>query len=108
MAIVRLDGRTVRDWPSFHRESRIRFGFPDFYGNNLDAWIDCLSTLRDGDGMTAVRLAPDETLRIEVTHSDALRRHAPGILDALQEAVEAVNGRYAENREKPALELYLD
>jgi hypothetical protein len=105
MATVRLDGRAITDWPSFHRESRLKFGFPDFYGGNMDAWIDCLSTLRDDDGMAAFRLDTDETLTIEVLHSAALRRRAPHILDALEECVAAVNERYRENGEKPALEL---
>ena len=105
MAKVQLDGLRMLDWPSFHAESQEKFGFPDFYGRNLDAWIDCLSGVRDDDGMSSVALAPDESLLIEVRDSDALRIKAPHILEALQECIEAVNERYAESGEVPPLQL---
>lgn len=106
MASVHLDGRAITDWPSFHRASRLAFGFPDFYGNNMDAWIDCLSSLREpGSGMTSIVLAPDETLQINVDHGGALRKKAPHIAAALEECTTEVNARYAEYGEKPALLL---
>ena len=73
----------------------------------MDAWIDCLSTLRDNDGMSRFTLASDETLQIEVVHPEILQNRAPQILDTLSECVDAVNERYVENGEKPALELVL-
>ncbi len=107
MPAAQLDGKIIRNWHDFHRESQAAFGFPDFYGRNMDAWIDCLSTLRDNDGMSKFMLGPEETLRIEVLHTDFLRRHAPEILDALLDCSAAVNERYAENGEKPALAVLL-
>jgi len=106
MASVHFDGRTIADWPSFHRISRQVFGFPDFYGNNMDAWIDCLSSLREPDnGMTSITLAADETLQISIDHGGALRKKAPQIAAALEECAAEVNARYAEHGEKPALSL---
>ncbi|NEX60729.1 barstar family protein [Noviherbaspirillum galbum] len=105
---VQLDGRRIADWPGFHRESRQAFGFPDFYGNNLSAWIDCLSSLRgDGEeeGMSRFLLGPDECLAIEVLHADVLERNAPHIAEALRDAVDDVNERFTESGEKPALNL---
>ncbi|MGE5621874.1 MAG: barstar family protein [Bacillota bacterium] len=107
MPAVQLDGKTIRNWRDFHRVSQVAFGFPGFYGHNMDAWIDCLSTLRDDDGMSRFTLGPDETLRIELLHTDFLRRQAPEILDALLDCAAAVNERYAENGEKPALAVLL-
>lgn len=107
MVTVRLDGAAIKDRQSFHAECQAKFGFPDFYGRNMDAWIDCLSTLRDNDGMSGFTLAPGETLQIEVAHSGILRNRAPQILDTLSVCVDAVNERYIENGEKPALELVL-
>lgn len=107
MATVRLDGAVIRDWQSFHSECQAKFGFPDFYGCNMDAWIDCLSTLRDNDGMSGFTLASGDTLQIEVAHSGILRNRAPRILDTLADCVDAVNERYIENGENPALELVL-
>ena len=107
MPSVSLDGRKLGNWTAFHTECRLAFGFPDFYGNNMNAWIDCLSGLRDGDGMSAFTLAPGEVLQIEVFHSDVLRRQAPEILEALKECTAEVNERYAEFGENPALSLLL-
>lgn len=107
MPTARLNGMEIRNWQDFHRESQSAFGFPGFYGRNMDAWIDCLSTLRDGDRMSQFTLGPDEALDVEVLYADILRRQAPEILDALIDCVAAVNERYTENGEKPALSLLL-
>lgn len=108
MATVRLDGRRIADRGGFHAESARGFGFPDFYGHNMDAWIDALSTLRDADdNIAGITLGPDEILTIEVDGSADLRRTAPGMLELLEDAVAAVNERYEEAGEKPALALVL-
>ncbi|HYD94351.1 MAG TPA: barstar family protein [Noviherbaspirillum sp.] len=107
MPTVTLDGRRLGDWHAFHAECRTAFGFPGFYGGNMDAWIDCLSGLRDDDGMTRFALGPDEVLRIELAHAGELRRAAPEILEALRACAEEVNERCAENGEKPVLDLVL-
>ncbi len=42
-------------------------GFPDFYGANMDAWIDCMFHLDDGEsGKTRFDLKPGEALEIEM------------------------------------------
>ncbi len=107
MAQVQLNGAGITDWSSFHAACKEAFGFPDFYGNNMDAWIDCLSYLRDDEGMTRYRLAPDEILEIEVSHSALLQQQAPEIAGALADCVEFINDRYADYGEKPALKLVL-
>lgn len=107
MHAVFLDGRYIGNWRAFHAECQILFGFPDFYGRNMDAWIDCMSSLRDADGMSKFVLGPDEVLQIEVLYADVLRHKAPEILEALEECTAEVNERYAENGEKPALSLLL-
>ncbi|GAB3539351.1 barstar family protein [Noviherbaspirillum agri] len=107
MPTVRLDGRQIGNWAAFHDACKAAFGFPDFYGRNMDAWIDCLSSLRDDDGMSSFVLGADDVLEIEVPHSSTLRRQAPDILDALEECTAEVNERYVENGENPALSLAL-
>jgi len=107
MPVVLLDGRRMCDWTSFHAECQAIFGFPDFYGRNMDAWIDCLSGLRDGDGMSKFTLMPDQTLRIELLHATSLRQKAPEILNALEDCAAEVNERCIENGQKPPLSLLL-
>jgi hypothetical protein len=107
MAVARLDGTSIDDWTSFHEACKVAFGFPDFYDCNMDAWVDCLSYLRDDDGMCKFRLAPDEVLRIEILHADALRAKMPDLLDELAFCIDMLNDRYCDYGEKPALELVL-
>jgi hypothetical protein len=107
MPTVCLDGRIISDWSTFHEKCQAAFGFPDFYGRNMDAWIDCLSDLRDDDGMSSFVLGADELLQIELVHADMLRRKSPAILAALEDCIAEVNRRYAEQGEKPALSLLL-
>lgn len=95
------------DRETFHRESRRVFGFPDFYGRNMSAWIDCMSTLRDNDGMSSYVLQRDEVLRIEILDGQAWRKRVPDIAMALEDAIHECNERYREHGEKPALELVL-
>lgn len=107
MVIVQLKGNAITNWKAFHHECRIAFGFPAFYGDNLNAWVDCLSGLRDDDGMSRFKLAPDEVLTIEILHSAILRSEAPDILEAMMECIDDINDRYVEQGEKPALMLQL-
>jgi RNAse (barnase) inhibitor barstar len=107
MATARLNGEIINNWDSFHTESQQAFGFPDFYGRNMDAWIDCLSYLRDDDAMSTFRLQPDEILQIEVQHADLLRQKAPEILAEMEFCIAAINERYEDYGEKPALSLVL-
>ena len=107
MPSVTLDGTRITDWKAFHAECQAVFGFPDFYGRNMDAWIDCLSGLRDSDGMTKFTLLPDDMLRIEVLHTESLRRKTPEILEALEECAAEVNERCIESGQKPPLSLLL-
>jgi len=107
MPSIQLDGRQLTDWNKFHDACKTAFGFPDFYGRNMDAWIDCLSGLRNDDGMSAYVLGEDEQLQIQILNSDVLRRDAPEILSALEECTAEVNLLCSESGEKPALGLVL-
>ena len=107
MAEVVLDGERITDWESFHAQCQEMFGFPEFYGANMDAWIDCLTYLYDGDGMSRFVLQQGEQLRILVRRSAALRTCRPEILNALIECTEFTNQRYRDAGEPPALVLEL-
>jgi hypothetical protein len=107
MADVQLNGEHISDWESFHDVCAVAFGFPEFYGRTIDAWIDCLSYLRDDENMTKFHLKADEVLQIVISHSDNLRTKAPDLLEELAFCVEGINDRYADYGEKPALSLKL-
>jgi hypothetical protein len=73
----------------------------------MDAWIDCMSYLRDEDGMSKFRLFPNEVLQIVIVDAEILREKAPEILEELTYCVAGLNERYEDYGEKPALQLVL-
>lgn len=107
MATAELNGAAITDEASFHAECQRAFGFPDSYQATMDAWVDCLSYLRDEDGMSTFRLGDDEVLKIVVKDSGAMREHAADILEEMAFCIIGINERYEDYGEKPALELVL-
>jgi hypothetical protein len=107
MASVEINGAAIDGEQSFHAECKRVFGFPDFYANTMDAWVDCLSYLRDDEGMTKFRLKPGEMLQIVIKDSTAMRARAPDLLEELTYCVAGINERYQDYGEKPALALVL-
>ena len=107
MASAELNGASILGWDTFHSECQQAFGFPDTYGKTMDAWVDCLSYLRDEDGMTKFRLMPNEVLEIVVKDAAAMRERVPDLLEEMTFCVAGINERYEDYGEKPALALVL-
>ena len=107
MASATIDGAAIDGWDSFHAACKAAFGFPPSYTSTMDAWVDCLSYLRDADGMSKFRLQPNEMLEIVIMDAAALRAKAPELLDEVTYCVAGINERYADYGEKPALALVL-
>lgn len=94
MTNVFVDTTKITDWPSFHRVFSQIFGFPAFYGNNMDALIDCLSYLDDPEAaMTSLHVRPGETLAIQLGAVISFRRRCPDLFESLQDACAFVNWR---------------
>jgi hypothetical protein len=106
-ATVTLDTRTITDWSSFHGECASVFGFPSFYGRNMDAWIDCLTYLPEGDGMSSFVLGADGRLFIEVLFFVDFMKRLPEVCAGLLECTAFVNLRYVEVGDSPRLVLVL-
>lgn len=66
---MRLDFALIYDRQSFHRHSKLVFGFPDFYGENMHAWIDCLRSARHPD---------DRLSRLNIASGKVLGLHLSG------------------------------
>jgi hypothetical protein len=73
------------------------FGFPDFYGANMNAFIDCLTYIDEGDGMSNIVLRDGEVLRIDLLSSDDLFTRLPEIANGLVDAVLSINARFIED-----------
>jgi RNAse (barnase) inhibitor barstar len=107
MASAELNGGSILGWETFHTECQQAFGFPESYSHTVDAWVDCLSYLRDEDGMTKFRLRPDEVLEIVVKDSAAMKARVPELLEEMTFCIAGINERYEDYGEKPALKLTL-
>jgi RNAse (barnase) inhibitor barstar len=92
---VQLATTEIRDWSSFHETFAKLFGFPGFYGANMDAWIDCMSYLDDPDAaMSSLHLEPNEALTIEVCDTEDFQKRCPDQFAELVTCTSFVNQRF--------------
>ena len=103
MPTIRLDASLLRDWDSFHTMFASSFGFPNFYGRNMNAWIDCMTSLdAPEDGLTTVHGSPSDPVVLYLDNADAMPKE---IFEALVEDVAFVNWRRLEAGEPAVLIL---
>ena len=101
---VDIDTAPIIDWASFHRVFAEAFGFPDFYGGNMDAWIDCLSALDvPEEGMTTVHAPEGGVVVLELSNTRDFSMRCAEIYLALIEGAALVNHRRLEMALPPVL-----
>lgn len=106
MKIVKINTDDILDWDSFHDLFSEKFGFPDFYGRNMNAWIDCMESLDSPeDGMTSIHVETGETLILTLKNVDSLSKRNKEIYDAIIECSAFVNYAKIELGENPVLTL---
>ncbi len=89
--VVRIDGLDILG-RGLHAVFAEAFGFPSFYGRNMDAWVDCMSSLdRPDDGLTSVHAPPGSVLVLEIHHFKDLKRQELAVADAIVECAAFVN-----------------
>ena len=94
MPLVEIDGSQLATWDSFHKTFAAVFGFPAYYGRNMDAWIDCMSSLdRPGDRMSTIHCEPPDVVTILIVNVEEVPRD---IWFTMLESAAFVNGRRAE------------
>jgi len=94
MPIVRIDCRKIKGWGSFHDVFAEAFGFPGFYGRNMAAWVDCMTSLDEpSDGMTTIHGSATDIVVLQLDHGDALARSWRIIYDTIVECAAFVNHR---------------
>ncbi len=87
-----IDLDQIQDEKTFHQVFAETLGFPDWYGRNMEAWIDCMSSLAlPEDGMTRVHTNPGETLYLILTNADGFAGRCPRLHAALIECAAFVN-----------------
>ncbi|WP_298899645.1 barstar family protein [uncultured Psychroserpens sp.] len=96
MITFKINGRKLKDWKSFHSEFKSELKFPDYYGENMDAWIDCVDELTDKPTL------------LKIENEKHLKENAPHLLNAILECGAFVNYRKIEIGENPNLLIATD
>lgn len=99
--IKKIDCSEILDWPSFHDVFISAFGFPDFYGRNLSAWVDCMTSLEDDFSGFVVEKGKMVVLQLD--HGQKLKDRSPEIWNAILELAAFVNYRRLECDQPPIL-----
>lgn len=89
--IFKIDGHKLLDWDSFHAQFKKELNFPEYYGENMDAWIDCMDELSD------------KPVLLIIENGDFLKINKPELLTAILESGAFVNARKIETGDKPNL-----
>jgi RNAse (barnase) inhibitor barstar len=105
MKIVKIDCSKITGWKIFHQVFKDRFGFPDFYGENMNAWIDCMSNLDEDTGMTNIRLEKGQILTLQLDNVKEFSKEFPELYAAIIECSSFVNYRRIEQGDNPILAL---
>lgn len=106
MILIRLDTHRIIDWGTFHDAFAEAFGFPGFYGRNMDAWIDCMTYLDDPtDSMTAIPAPPGGVVTLQLEHVEDFARRCPEQFEALIDCAAFVNWRRIELGEDAMIAL---
>lgn len=107
--IVRIDTRRLVDEAHLHHVLNEAFGFPESYGANMDALIDCLTYLDDpGSGMTRIQVFPGQVVLLVLEHVAHLQGLPEMLRRTLEDAVAFVNGRRLEHNQPPVLAIAHD
>lgn len=105
MPVVTIQDSRISDWSSFHDVFADALGFPDFYGRNMNAWIDCLTYRDEDDGMSSVVVPPGDVLTLQLESGRDFAQRCPEQYAALVECSAFVNWSRIEAGERPIVAL---
>ncbi|PRD50869.1 barstar family protein [Phyllobacterium myrsinacearum] len=101
---IRIDCSNIFDAQSFHRVFAAAFGFPSFYGANMDAWIDCMTSLdAPDDGMTSVTVGKGGIVVLQLDAAAQMRTRCRRVYDDLLDCAGFVNWRRMQSGDPPIL-----
>ena len=91
-----IKGKRLKNWKIFHAEFKKEMHFPDYYGENMNAWIDCVDELSDKPTI------------LQIENGKYLKENVPELFNAILECGAFVNYRKIEVGEKPNLIIATD
>jgi hypothetical protein len=97
MSVIKVDTRQITDWNSFHEVFRALMGFPITYGHNMNAWIDCMSSLDNPEaGMSTIHVLRGHVVTLLLEHVEDFEKRCPEMLLAICDGSAFVNWRRVE------------
>ena len=107
--MIKIDADEIVDAGTFHTVFARTFGFPEFYGRNMDAWIDCMGYLDEPTAeMSVVHVPPGTTLALVLENAASFKVRCPAIFADLVECAAVVNWRCVKAGTNPLLALAYD
>lgn len=104
--IVEIDCDLIIDRETFHDVFSKALGFPEFYGRNMDAWIDCMTCLdAPEDELTSVHAPEGGCVVLQLSQVKSLAVRCREIYDDLVSCAAFVNWRRMEGGLPPVLVL---
>jgi len=101
MIKVSINTDRIVDWDSFHDIFSETFRFPEFYGRNMEAWIDCMSKLHHPiANMGGLDVDQSDSVIIELLNSFSFVTNHPKIFNTLLECTTFANKRFIENKSR--------
>ncbi|MEV4002522.1 barstar family protein [Actinomadura sp. NPDC049753] len=93
-----IDGHACRTRVAFFREAARALGFPDYFGHNWDAFLDCLRDLQR-PALTVAHadelLAEEDPRQLAILLEILAEREAPTTLSAVPERIPVLRTRLA-------------
>jgi hypothetical protein len=107
MKTIVINAAKLSNWNNFHSYFKRTFGFPEFYGRNMAAWVDCLTSLDEPNhGMTTkITLNKGELIVFRLLNVEGLKKSSSDIYEALIECSAFVNRRRMEVGDMPLIVL---
>ena len=92
--ILPIDVGLISTWSDFHDLFARKLGFPTFYGRNMDAWIDCMTSLdAPNEGLSTVHVPTGSVLTLNIVNASHLKDVNADIWESLNECTACVNWR---------------
>ena len=102
--VVHISGRKLVDRNDFHGVFAEAFGFPDFYGRNINAWHDCMFSLETPTDRMSTEHAPRAgTLAIQLDEYSRLKARRPDFIELVHDAAAFVNWAKLQEGEQAVL-----
>ena len=106
MTTVDVDASKITDFYTFHEVFKDTLGFIDGYGNNMNAWIDCMRDIHEDTGMSNILLPESEPLTLKINSSSTVKKACPEVLEALASCTGHVNVHLYERNLAPIYLLF--